>query len=217
LDPRGEDFRLAAEARRIQITYLFDPSMAVHTFLVKPLPHQIEAIYGHMLKRQPPRFLLADDPGAGKTIMTGFFVRELSLRGALERALVVAPGTLVLQWQEELREKFRLVFEVFSRERLETARENLYWVAQMDQLARFPEVEERTLEVEWDLVVVDEAHKISATYYGSKIKETQRYRLGRHLFRKARHLLLLTATFLTRPGMTRASLRGIVKSALKCT
>jgi len=168
LDAPGDLFRLAAEAKRIQYAYLFDPWMAVHTSLVEPLPHQIEAVYGHMLPKNPLRFLLADDPGAGKTIMTGLYMRELALRGALERALVVAPGSLVVQWQEELWEKFRLRFEIFSRSWLENSLENPfrkhpYWLARLDQLARFQEVAERALEVDWDLVVVDEAHKMSAT------------------------------------------------------
>ena len=199
LDAPGDLFRLAAEAKRIQYAYLFDPWMAVHTSLVEPLPHQIEAVYGHMLPKNPLRFLLADDPGAGKTIMTGLYMRELALRGALERALVVAPGSLVVQWQEELWEKFRLRFEIFSRSWLENSLENPfrkhpYWLARLDQLARFQEVAERALEVDWDLVVVDEAHKMSATYYGLEVKATRRYRLGQQLSERAKHLLLLTAS-----------------------
>ncbi|MGC8967898.1 MAG: hypothetical protein ACP5JV_06185 [Thermus sp.] len=124
LDAPGDLFRLAAEAKRIQNAYLFDPWMAVHTSLVEPLPHQIEAVYGHMLGKNPLRFLLADDPGAGKTIMTGLYMREMALRGALERALVVAPGGLVVQWQEELWEKFRLRFEILTRSLLENSLEN---------------------------------------------------------------------------------------------
>jgi superfamily II DNA or RNA helicase len=199
LDAPGDLFRLAAEAKRIQNAYLFDPWMAVHTSLVEPLPHQIEAVYGHMLGKNPLRFLLADDPGAGKTIMTGLYMREMALRGALERALVVAPGGLVVQWQEELWEKFRLRFEILTRSLLENSLENPfrkhpYWLARLDQLARFPEVAERALEVDWDLVVVDEAHKMSATYYGLEVKATQRYRLGQQLSERAKHFLLLTAT-----------------------
>lgn len=199
LDAPGDEFRLAAEAKRIRLAYLFDPLMAVHTSLVEPLPHQIEAVYGHMLRKNPLRFLLADDPGAGKTIMAGLLVRELSLRGALERALVVAPGALVLQWQEELWEKFRLQFRVFSRFILETSTGNPFrdyplWIARMDGLARFPEVVEKALEVDWDLVVVDEAHKMSASYYGQEVKATRRYRLGQRLAEKTKHFLLLTAT-----------------------
>ena len=199
LDAPGDRFRLAAEAKRIRLAYLFDPMMAVHASLVEPLPHQIEAVYGHMLRKNPLRFLLADDPGAGKTIMAGLLIRELSLRGALARVLVVAPGALVLQWQEELWEKFRLDFRIFSRFALESSpknpfREHPLWIARMDGLARFTEVSDKALEVDWDLVVVDEAHKMAATYYGQEIKATRRYRLGQRLSEKAKHFLLLTAT-----------------------
>ena len=101
-DGDGELFRLVSEARRIQLAYLFDPLLAVHTSLVEPLPHQITAVYGEMLPRQPLRFLLADDPGAGKTIMTGLFIKELIARGDLQRCLIVCPGNLAEQWQDEL-------------------------------------------------------------------------------------------------------------------
>ncbi|RTG97369.1 helicase [Thermus scotoductus] len=199
LDAPGDLFRLAAEAKRIRLAYLFDPMMAVHASLVEPLPHQIEAVYGHLLPKTPLRFLLADDPGAGKTIMAGLYIREMALRGALERCLVVAPGALVLQWQEELWEKFRLDFRVFSRFTLETSqgnpfREHPLWIARMDGLARFPEVAAKALEVDWDLVVVDEAHKMAASYYGQEVKATRRYRLGQELSQRAKHFLLLTAT-----------------------
>ncbi|WP_281173165.1 DEAD/DEAH box helicase [Thermus amyloliquefaciens] len=199
LDAPGDLFRLAAEAKRIRLAYLFDPMMAVHASLVEPLPHQIEAVYGHLLPKTPLRFLLADDPGAGKTIMAGLYIREMALRGALERCLVVAPGALVLQWQEELWEKFRLDFRVFSRFTLETSpvnpfREHPLWIARLDGLARFPEVAAKALEVDWDLVVVDEAHKMAASYYRGEVKATRRYRLGQELSQRAKHLLLLTAT-----------------------
>ncbi len=98
-DSNGELFRLVSEAYRIRMAYLFDPWMALHLSLVEPLPHQITAVYGEMLPRQPLRFLLADDPGAGKTIMAGLFIKELMLRGDLQRCLIVVPGNLVEQWQ----------------------------------------------------------------------------------------------------------------------
>lgn len=194
------DFRLAAEARRLRLAHLFDPMMAVHTSLVEPLPHQIEAVYGHLLQRRPLRFLLADDPGAGKTIMTGLYMRELLLRGDLERALVVAPGALVEQWQDELDSKFHLPFEIFSRERVELSRignpflEGPYWIARLDQIARNEEYQQKLSAVDWDLIVVDEAHKLSATFFGRELKKTQRYRLGERLSQHTRNFLLLTAT-----------------------
>ena len=98
----GRLFRLAAEARRIRLAHLFDPYLALESSQVRPLPHQIEAVYGALLPRQPLRFLLADDPGAGKTIMAGLYIKELMIREALERCMVVAPGNLTIQWQEEL-------------------------------------------------------------------------------------------------------------------
>ena len=115
----GADFKLATEALRIKLAHLFDPMMAVHTSNVEPLPHQISAVYEAMLPRQPLRFVLADDPGSGKTIMAGLLIRELIMRADARRIMIVAPGSLVGQWQDELREKFGLDFEIFSRERQE--------------------------------------------------------------------------------------------------
>jgi hypothetical protein len=115
-DGDGCLFRLASEAYRIRLAYLFDPLLAVHTSLVEPLPHQITAVYEAMLPRQPLRFLLADDPGAGKTIMTGLLIKELLIRGDLHRCLIVCPGALVEQWQDELYHKFGLDFTIITRE-----------------------------------------------------------------------------------------------------
>src|SRR3954471_12460462 len=115
-DGDGGLFRLTAEARRIRLAYLFDPRLAVHLSLIEPLPHQIQAVYGDMLPRHPLRFALCDDPGAGKTIMAGLYIKELLLRGDLRRCLIVAPGGLVAQWQDELAEKFGLQFTILTRE-----------------------------------------------------------------------------------------------------
>ena len=115
----GALFRLVAEARRIRLAYLFDERLAVHLSVIEPLPHQIMAVYGDMLPRQPLRFCLADDPGAGKTIMAGLYIKELMLRGDLQRCLIVAPGGLVTQWQDELAEKFSLDFSILTRELIE--------------------------------------------------------------------------------------------------
>ena len=111
-DGDGESFKLAVEAKRIDLAFLFDPMMAVHTSNVEPLPHQITAVYESMLPRQPLRFVLADDPGAGKTIMAGLYIRELIMRADARRILIVAPGSLVEQWREEMFEKFGLEFRV---------------------------------------------------------------------------------------------------------
>ncbi len=199
-DGDGSLFRLASEALRIRLAYLFDPLLAVHTSSLDPLPHQIQAVYEEMLPRQPLRFLLADDPGAGKTIMTGLFIKELLVRGDVRRCMIVVPGSLVEQWQDELWQRFGLDFDIISRETIENsktgnpfAEKNLV-IARVDQMARSEEIMAKLAHTEWDLVVVDEAHKLSAHYFGSEVKETKRYKLGRELGNVTRHLLFLTAT-----------------------
>lgn len=196
----GSDFRLVSEAYRINLASIFDPLLAVHTSMVEPLPHQIIAVYERMLPRQPLRFLLADDPGAGKTIMAGLLMKELIARGDLERCLIIAPGSLVEQWQDELDQKFQLPFEIATNDKLESARsgnwfqENPLSIARLDKLARNVDVQERLFTTEWDLVVVDEAHKMSATFFGNEAKYTKRYRLGQEISKRSRHFLLMTAT-----------------------
>lgn len=123
-DGDGELLRLVAEADRIRLAHLFDPYLAVHTSRIDPLPHQITAVYAEMLSRQPLRFLLADDPGAGKTIMTGLLVKELIVRGDLERCLIVTPGNLVEQWWDELSSKFGLSFTILTRDHIEASTGN---------------------------------------------------------------------------------------------
>src|SRR5713101_5031751 len=113
-DADGATFRLTSEAYRIRLAYLFDPLIAVHTSLIEPLPHQITAVYETMLGKQPLRYLLADDPGAGKTIMTGLLIKELMIRGDLRRCLIVSPGNLVEQWQDELSRKFQMTFDILT-------------------------------------------------------------------------------------------------------
>src|ERR1700693_933324 len=130
-DGDGYLFRLVSEAHRIRLAHLFDPVLAVHTSVVEPLPHQITAVYESMLPRQPLRFLLADDPGAGKTIMAGLFIKELIARGDLQRCLVVCPGALAEQWQDELRDKFQIGFEILTNDKLESARTG-NWLAEND-------------------------------------------------------------------------------------
>ncbi|MGI2324742.1 MULTISPECIES: helicase-related protein [unclassified Methylococcus] len=199
-DAPGEEFKLALEAYRINLAHLFDPMMAVHTSNVEPLPHQITAVYESMLPRQPLRFVLADDPGAGKTIMAGLYIRELLIRADAKRVLIVAPGSLVEQWQDEMFEKFGLSFSLFSREQVEQSRSGNPFddidllVARVDQLARAEDLQEKLLLTHWDLVVVDEAHKLSASYYGNEVKKTKRFQLGELLGSITRHFLLMTAT-----------------------
>ncbi|MCM1512952.1 MAG: DUF3883 domain-containing protein [Oxalobacter formigenes] len=199
-DAPGMEFKLATEALRIDLAYLFDTMMAVHTSNVEPLPHQITAVYESMLPRQPLRYVLADDPGAGKTIMAGLYVRELMARSDARRILIVAPGSLVEQWQDEMFEKFGLVFTIFSREQVEQSRGGNPFedydliVARVDQLARSDELVEKLKLTRWDLIIVDEAHKLSANYFGNKIKKTKRFQLGELLGVITRHFLLMTAT-----------------------
>ncbi len=201
-DGDGALFRLVSEAQRIRLAHLFDPVLAVHTSLVQPLPHQITAVYETMLTRQPLRFLLADDPGAGKTIMAGLLIKELIARGDLQRCLIVCPGSLAEQWQDELDKKFNLPFEILTNDKLEAARTGNWFletdlvIARLDKLSRDENVQEKlkTPDCRWDLIVCDEAHKMSATVFGGEIKYTKRYRLGELLSTLTRHFLLMTAT-----------------------
>jgi superfamily II DNA or RNA helicase len=199
-DADGATFRLVSEAYRIRLAYLFDPLIAVHTSLIEPLPHQITAVYETMLARQPLRYLLADDPGAGKTIMTGLLIKELLIRGDLRRCLIVAPGNLVEQWQDELARRFHLNFDILTNDRLDAAvsgnafDEMPLCIARLDKLSRNEAAQEKLRQMEWDLVVVDEAHKMSATFFGGEPKYTKRYHLGELLGTLTRHLVLLTAT-----------------------
>src|SRR5205823_3369711 len=199
-DADGALFRLTSEAYRIRLAYLFDPLIAVHTSLIEPLPHQITAVYDTMLAKQPLRYLLADDPGAGKTIMTGLLIKELMIRGDLHRCLIVSPGNLVEQWQDELNRRFHIVFDILTNDRLEvSASGNAFTemplcIARLDKLSRDEYTQEKLRQTEWDLIVVDEAHKMSATFFGGEVKYTKRYQLGELLGKITRHLLLLTAT-----------------------
>ncbi|BCV35020.1 MULTISPECIES: helicase-related protein [Shewanella] len=199
-DAPGNEFKLGLEAYRITQAAMFDPMMAVNMANVDPLPHQISAVYESMLPKQPLRYVLADDPGAGKTIMAGLLISELLLRADARRIMVVSPGSLTEQWQDELLEKFGLQFDIFSREKQEQCATGNYFsetdrlICRLDQLSRNEDYQEKLKASDWDLIIVDEAHKLSANYYGSKVNKTKRFVLGELLGSVCRHFLLMTAT-----------------------
>ncbi len=196
-DPNA--FLLAAEARRMQLAHLFDPQGALGTSDVRPLPHQLRAVYDIMLQKQPLRYVLADDPGAGKTIMADLLIKELRLRGAAANVMVVAPGSLVDQWDEESKEKFGLEFEILTRDKIiheanPFSRGGL-WLARLDVLARNSEgILDKACEVDWDLIIFDEAHKLSASVFGGEVKKTKRYQMAEELGTHAQNVLMMTAT-----------------------
>ncbi|BCQ10584.1 RNA polymerase-associated protein RapA [Mycobacterium heckeshornense] len=199
-DADAREFQLAAEAMRIKLAGLHDPMLAVSSSEIDPLPHQIRAVYEEMLPRTPLRFLLADDPGAGKTIMAGLYAKELMLRGDVARLLVVAPGGLVEQWQDELALRFGIRAELLTRDLIAATLDgnpftaHSLLIARMDQLARDEDLLEHLAASQWDLTVIDEAHRMSATWIGQEVRRTRRYELGQRLSAVSRHLLLMTAT-----------------------
>jgi len=192
-------FRLALEAKRIRMSYEFDPLFAVGVSKIDPLPHQIEAVYDYLLKRPKIRFLLADDPGAGKTIMAGLLLKELKYRRTIERILIIVPPALVGNWKEELFEKFGEIFTEVTREIISSSYGMNIWeqgnqfIVSMD-FAKQDDVLDTLKEAHWDIVVVDEAHKLSAYQFGQKTEKSQRYKLGEVLSETTEHLLFLTAT-----------------------
>ncbi len=199
-DGDPDKLRLVSEANRIRLAHLFDPYLAVHTSAIQPLPHQITAVYKEMLPKLPIRYVLADDPGAGKTIMAGLLIKEMKARGDLQRCLIVSPGNLVEQWQDELRTKFNMNFDILTNERIEASgtgnvfNEIDLCIARLDKLARNEGLKALLEKTEWDLIICDEAHKLSATLSGVDVKKTRRYRLGELLSKIGRNFVMLTAT-----------------------
>lgn len=191
---------LAIEAKRYRFASLYDPLLAVNTSKVDPLPHQIEAVYGYVLKLPRIRFLIADDPGAGKTIMAGLVIKEMKLRNLVKRTLIVVPGHLKDQWQRELKERFEENFVVVDRALLGNHYAENVWERYDQIITSMDFVKQEHIlpslqSTRFDLVVVDEAHKMSAYVYGDKVAKTKRYKLGEALSRVADpHLLFLTAT-----------------------
>lgn len=190
---------LSLEARRYRYADLYDPLLAMNTSKVDPLPHQIEAVYGFVLKLPRIRFLIADDPGAGKTIMAGLIIKEMKMRHLVKRILIVAPGHLKDQWRRELKERFDESFVVMDKGLMDNTYGENPWerenqiITSID-FAKRDEVLPSLEASSFDLVIADEAHKMSAYRYGDKLDKTSRYRLGEALSRQCEHLLFLTAT-----------------------
>ena len=193
-------FRLAAEAHRIRLAYQYDPHFAVSVSQIDPLPHQLDAVYNRLLTQPSIRYLIADDPGAGKTIMGGLLIKELKFRGLAEHILIVTPANLTDQWRREMHDKFGETFQVINRATVDAAYGRNVWeetaqaICSIDFVARNDEIRERMRDTHWDLVVVDEAHKMAAYRYGTKTRTTARYELGSFLAERTDHFLFLTAT-----------------------
>ena len=190
---------LAVEATRYRFASMYDPLLAMNTSKVDPLPHQIEAVYGYVLKKPRIRFLIADDPGAGKTIMAGLIIKELKIRGLVSRILIVVPGHLKDQWIRELKDRFEENFIPVGRGYIDALYGQNVWLRENQiitsiDFAKREDVLPSLDSASFDLVIVDEAHKMSAYLYGDKTKKTGRYRLGEVLSRNSEHLLFLTAT-----------------------
>ncbi|MBN1125973.1 MAG: DUF3883 domain-containing protein [Sedimentisphaerales bacterium] len=187
--------RLALQAYCLGIAYEFDPYFGLSISRVDPLPHQLEAVYDYLLKLSRVRFLLADDAGAGKTIMAGLLIRELKLRGLAERVLIVCPSNLTFQWERELKDKFGEKFKRIKGADLDSYSmnqwiENKQVITSLD-LAKRNQVLPGLRQVRWELVIIDEAHRMSWT---PPSRKTARYALGELLRDTSDHFLLLTAT-----------------------
>ena len=203
LSDNAEDFFFFIEASRIRLAYQFDPHLAISVSQVDPLPHQIEAVYHYALQSPRLRFLIADDPGAGKTIMAGLILKELQYRHLVRRVLIVAPGHLKYQWQREMKERFQTSFVTVDRPFMNATWGENVWqehdrcITSIDFIKQ-DEIRTTLAGTTWDLVIVDEAHKMAAYAYegkdGVKVDKTRRYQVGEVLSRQANHLLFLTAT-----------------------
>lgn len=190
-------FRLGIEAARLGLAYEYDPYFTLSISRVDPLPHQLEAVYDYFMRLPRIRFLLADDPGAGKTIMAGLLLKELKIRGLVKRTLIVAPASLCFQWQRELKDKFREQFEVVRSDVLRANYGQNPWqernqvITSISWVSRIEDAKESLLRSQWDLIIVDEAHKMAAY---SADKKTLAYKLGESLSKMTDHFLLMTAT-----------------------
>ena len=196
-DGDAHKFRLGIEAMRLGLAYEYDPYFSLSIARVDPLPHQLEAVYDYFLKLPRIRFLLADDPGAGKTIMAGLLIKEMKIRGLIKRILIITPANLSFQWQREMKEKFRENFEVVRGDVLRANYGSNPWqdknqvVTSISWVSRIEDAKESLLRSQWDLIIVDEAHKMSAS---SNDNKTLAYQLGEALSKNTDHYLLMTAT-----------------------
>src|SRR5271169_6682421 len=190
-------FRLGIESLRLGLAYEYDPYFSLSIARVDPLPHQLEAVYDYFLTMPRIRFLLADDPGAGKTIMAGLLLKELKIRGLVKRTLIITPANLSFQWQREMKDKFRENFEVVRSDVLRANYGSNPWqeksqvITSVSWVSRIEDAKDSLLRSHWDLVIVDEAHKMSAA---SRDQKTLAYQLGEELSRRTDHFLLMTAT-----------------------
>jgi len=190
---------LTLEMKRYRYASLYDPLLAMNTSKVDPLPHQIEAVYGYILKLPRIRFLLADDPGAGKTIMAGLIIKELKLRHLIDRILIISPGHLKDQWRREMKERFEETFVIIDRGMLNAHYAVNVWERENQIICSIDFSKQETvmpslLASHFDMIIVDEAHKMSAYRYGDKTEKTSRYKFGETLSANTEHLLFLTAT-----------------------
>ena len=199
----ADQLRLLVESTRIRLAYTHDPHFAVSLSGIRTLPHQIEAVYLKMLPQPRLRFLLADDPGAGKTIMAGLLIKELKLREAIDRVLILCPSPLTIQWQDEMQrwfgEEFTIIFSAVDQQQLTNPWQRSNQVVASIDYAKQDDVRERVWQQRWDLVIIDEAHKCSAytkksSTRGDEVDKTKRYQLAEKLTAQADHVVLLTAT-----------------------
>src|SRR5436190_11066852 len=196
-DGDARKFRLGIEGMRLGLAYEYDPYFSLSIARVDPLPHQLEAVYDYFLQLPRIRFLLADDPGAGKTIMAGLLIKELKIRGLIKRTLIVTPASLSFQWQREMKDKFRENFEIIRSDVLRANYGSNPWqeknqvITSVSWVSRVEDAKESLLRSQWDLIIVDEAHKMSAA---SRDKTTLAYDLGAELSKMTDHYLLMTAT-----------------------
>ncbi len=196
-DGDAKKFRHGVEAIRLGLAYEYDPYFSLSIARVDPLPHQLEAVYNYFITQPRIRFLLADDPGAGKTIMAGLLLKELKIRGLVKRTLIVTPANLSFQWQREMKEKFRENFEVIRSDVLRANYGQNPWqdksqvITSVSWISRIEDAKASLLRSQWDLIIVDEAHKMSAR---DAEHRTLAYQIGEELSQMTDHYLLMTAT-----------------------